>query len=199
VDPDPDPRIHASDLSIRIQIRIRILDPDPGIFVIDLQDANKKLISLNKIFCLLLFECTFTSFFKEKIQKESQNSRNQGFSYYFCMIIEGSESGSGSIPLTNGSGSGSRRPKNMWIRWIRIRNTVIICLGSSLKGQLCEAVKEKEKTCHATVLLMYLCNVYIAPTMQIYIYRRENRPELYEYALQNTLFVHTIFICTPNS
>ncbi len=27
--------------------------------------------------------------------------------------------GSGSIPLTNGSGSG--RPKNMWIRWIRIR------------------------------------------------------------------------------
>jgi hypothetical protein len=37
-------------------------------------------------------------------------------------MIEGSGSvaGSGSIPLTNGSGSGSRRPKN---RWIRIRNT----------------------------------------------------------------------------
>jgi hypothetical protein len=39
------------------------------------------------------------------------------------MMIEGS--GSGSIPLTSGSGSG--RPKNMWIRWIRIliriRNT----------------------------------------------------------------------------
>ncbi len=33
--------------------------------------------------------------------------------------------GSGSIPLTNESGSGSMRPKNMWIRWIRsrIRNT----------------------------------------------------------------------------
>ncbi len=30
-------------------------------------------------------------------------------------MIEGS--GSGSIPLTNGSGSG--RTKNMWIRWIR--------------------------------------------------------------------------------
>ncbi len=27
-------------------------------------------------------------------QKESQNSRNQGFSYYFCMMIEGSGSGS---------------------------------------------------------------------------------------------------------
>jgi hypothetical protein len=69
------------------------------------------------MFCLLLFEGTFTSFFKDKSQKESQNNRNQGFSYYFWLMIE--ESGSGSVPLTNGSGSG--RPKNMWIRWIRIR------------------------------------------------------------------------------
>ncbi len=55
-------------------------------------------------------------FSKIKIQKESQNRRKQGFSYYFCMMIEGS----GSIPLTSGSGSGSWRPKNTWIRWIRI-------------------------------------------------------------------------------
>jgi hypothetical protein len=47
-------------------------------------------------------------FSKIKSQKESQNSRIQGFSYYFCMMTEGS--GSGSIPLTSGSGSG--RPKN---------------------------------------------------------------------------------------
>ncbi len=32
--------------------------------------------------------------------EESKNSRNQGFSYYFCMMIEGS----GSIPLISGSG-----------------------------------------------------------------------------------------------
>jgi hypothetical protein len=44
---------------------------------------------------------------------KSQTSRNQSLSYYFCLIIEGSGSGS----LTNGSGSG--RPKA-----IRIRNTV---------------------------------------------------------------------------
>ncbi len=39
---------------------------------------------------------------------KSQNSRNQGFSNYFCFMVEG---------------YGSGRPKNMWIRWIRIRNT----------------------------------------------------------------------------
>jgi len=57
-------------------------DSDPAIFVISLQDANKKLIFIY-FFSLLLFEGTFTSFFKIKSQKESQNSRNQGCSYYF--------------------------------------------------------------------------------------------------------------------
>jgi hypothetical protein len=36
-------------------------------------------------------------------------------------MIEVSGSGAGSIPLTNGSGSVSKSPKNMWIRWFRIR------------------------------------------------------------------------------
>jgi hypothetical protein len=42
------------------------MDPDPAIFVIDLQDANE-----NKFFffCLLLFKGTFTSFFKDKKSK----------------------------------------------------------------------------------------------------------------------------------
>jgi hypothetical protein len=43
-----------------------------------------------------------------KSQKESQNRRNRGFSYYFCMMIEGSGSGAGS-----GSGSGSWGPKHV--------------------------------------------------------------------------------------
>jgi hypothetical protein len=67
---------------------------------------------------------TFTSFFKDKKSKRSHKtvSRNQGFSYYFCLKTE--ESGSGSVPLTNGSGSRSRRPqKNIRIRRIQIRNT----------------------------------------------------------------------------
>ncbi len=64
-------------------------------------------------------------FSKIKSKKKLQTSRSQGFSYYFCMMIEGSgfAAGSGLIPITNGSGSGSRRPKNIRIRRIRIRNT----------------------------------------------------------------------------
>jgi hypothetical protein len=46
------------------------LDPDPAIFFIDLQDANKKTNFSKKLFCLLLFEGTFTSFSKMKSQKE---------------------------------------------------------------------------------------------------------------------------------
>jgi hypothetical protein len=81
-------------------------DPDSALFIIDLQDGNKKLMFFKKFFYILLFEGTFTAFFKVK---KSQNSRNQGFFYYFCFILEGSGSGSragsGSITLTNGSGS----------------------------------------------------------------------------------------------
>jgi hypothetical protein len=61
----------------------------------------------------LLFKGTCTSFSKIKNQKEvTKRSRNQGFSYFLCLVIEGS--GSGSLPLTDGSGS--RRSKNVWIR-----------------------------------------------------------------------------------
>jgi hypothetical protein len=45
-------------------------DPDPSIFITDLQDANKKQIKKKKFFCLLLFEGTFTSFSKTKSQKD---------------------------------------------------------------------------------------------------------------------------------
>ncbi len=60
------------------------------------------------------------SFFKEKkVIKVTKQYRNQGFSYNFCLTIEGS----GSKPLSNGSGS--RRPKNTrFLRFrLRIRNT----------------------------------------------------------------------------
>jgi hypothetical protein len=46
-------------------------DPYPSIFIIDLQDAKK--ISL-KFFCILLFEGTSTSFFKDKKSKRSRKT-----------------------------------------------------------------------------------------------------------------------------
>jgi len=48
-------------------------DPDPSIFIIDLQDANKKII-YKKFFCIFLFEGTFTSFFKDKKSRRSHNT-----------------------------------------------------------------------------------------------------------------------------
>jgi hypothetical protein len=37
-----------------------VANPDPAIFLIDLQDANKKQIFLEKFFFFLLFEGIFT-------------------------------------------------------------------------------------------------------------------------------------------
>ncbi len=50
---------------------------------------NFELETKNVFLFYLLFEGTFTSFFKDKKPKSSQNSQNQGFSYYFYLMIEG--------------------------------------------------------------------------------------------------------------
>ncbi len=58
---------------------------------------------------------------------KSQNGRNQDFSYFFCLMIEGSGSEAGFVPLTSGSGW----PSNIRILWIRIRKTAQLTLYSS--------------------------------------------------------------------
>ena len=50
------------------------MDPDPSIFIIDIQDDNKKLIKKKKVFCILIFEGTFTSFFQGKKSKRSHKT-----------------------------------------------------------------------------------------------------------------------------
>ncbi len=71
------------------------MDPDPAIFVIDLQDANKK---------------------------KSQNSRNRGFSYYFFLMIEGSGgpktygSGGSEFGTLTGMGEGFSMRRNICTR-----------------------------------------------------------------------------------
>jgi hypothetical protein len=97
-------------------------DLDPSIFITDLQDGNKKLIFL-KVFLYITVLRYLYIIFKAKKAKIFHITVDQGYSYYICLMIEGSGSGAGSgsrsIPLTNGSGSG--RPKNTWVRLIRIR------------------------------------------------------------------------------
>jgi hypothetical protein len=84
-------------------------NPGPDIFVIDLQEANKKLFK-KKLFCLLpTFEGHLHHFSKIKSQNEVSKQYVEGFSYYFCSMIEESVSESEFIPLANGPGS--RRPK----------------------------------------------------------------------------------------
>jgi hypothetical protein len=104
---DPDP---AWDLD---------LTPDLTPFFSDFEDGKKIVLTF---FSYNLPAGTLSSvlkikfFAKKKILKASYQSAQHLYGKR-----EGSGAGSGSIPLTNGSGSG--RPKNMWIRWIRIRNT----------------------------------------------------------------------------
>jgi hypothetical protein len=50
------------------------MDPDPAIFNIDLQSRRQQKTNLKKVFYLLLFEGTFTSFFKDKKSKRSHKT-----------------------------------------------------------------------------------------------------------------------------
>jgi hypothetical protein len=57
-------------------------DPDPAIFVSNLQDINKKKFS--KVFCSILFEGIFTSFFKDK--KSSGSHKTKGIIVFLTIF-----------------------------------------------------------------------------------------------------------------
>ena len=70
-------------------------DPDPAIFIIYLQEANKKQVLKEKFSCILLFEGTFTSYFKYNESKRSHKTVEIKVlltNYYICLMIEGSGS-----------------------------------------------------------------------------------------------------------
>ncbi len=77
-------------------------------FIIDLQDANKKLI-FKIAYAYYFLKVHLHNFSKIKSQKEVTKQQKSRFFLFLCLMIEGT--GSGSITLTSGSGSGSRRPK----------------------------------------------------------------------------------------
>jgi hypothetical protein len=70
-----------------------IRDPDPALFVCDFQEANKK-----KIFAYYFLQVYFYQSSK-LLKVKPLNNRNQGFSSLFCLLMEGSEAGSGSVQI----------------------------------------------------------------------------------------------------
>ncbi len=77
-------------------------DSDPVPFIGRFQDTNKNKIYLSFLLITNLLEGTFTVLYEHQswkiilyiVLKKSQNSRNQGFSYFFYLMIKGSRSGS---------------------------------------------------------------------------------------------------------
>jgi hypothetical protein len=112
-------RIHDILMWIRIRGSMPLTTGSGSCYFRSLPSRRKQKIIIKSFSAYYFLKIHLNHFSKIKILKKSQHRRNRGFSYYFCLMIEGS----GSIPLASGSGSG--RPKNMWIWWIRslIRNT----------------------------------------------------------------------------
>ncbi len=77
---DPDPRIRTTGFRIRSLL----------LFFRGWQDSNKTKFFVLKVFCLLLFEGTFTSVFKYKKSKRSQKIVEIKFFLFFCLLLEGS-------------------------------------------------------------------------------------------------------------
>jgi hypothetical protein len=64
-------------------------DPDPGIFVIDLQHANKKLICRKQFFCLLLFEGTLLHLHHFPKKKSKKDVTEHWESRFFILFLLG--------------------------------------------------------------------------------------------------------------
>ncbi len=63
-----------------------------AIFVLDLQDANTKLFFSRSFSAYYFLKVHLHNFNNIKSHKKSYNSRSQGFSCHFCLMIEGSGS-----------------------------------------------------------------------------------------------------------
>ncbi len=138
-----------------------LMDTDPAVFIIDLQDANKKQVLL-KFFCILLFEGTFTSFLKDKKSKKRHKTVEiKVFSYYFCLMIEGSGYGS-RRPKTCGSGFGFLTLIFRHISWISTWGMYCMVLYSANvchKTCLCGIILKDCKKMKSGLIVSF-CNLF---------------------------------------
>jgi hypothetical protein len=101
-------------ISVRIRIRIRGSVPLTyrsgfGSCFLSVVDKISTRIFFFKVFLFITFwRYIFVSLQRQKVKKISQNSRNQGF----LLLVYGKI-----LIRTNNNGSGSRRPKNIRIRF----------------------------------------------------------------------------------
>ncbi len=108
-------RIHEILVGIRIRRSMPLTNGSESCYFRHWPSKCQQKTNLTKkFFCLLHFEGTFTSFFKDK--KVLKIHKTVGIKVFLLFLHD--DDGSGSIPRTNISGSG--RPKNVRIR---IRNT----------------------------------------------------------------------------
>ncbi len=108
---EPALRIHDILVWIRIRGSMPLTNGSGSFYFHHWHSRCRQKTNFKKVFLHITFWRYFYIIFRSEVKKKSQNSRNQGFSSYLCLMIEGSEAESGSIPMTNRSGSGSRRPK----------------------------------------------------------------------------------------
>ncbi len=89
-------------------------------------------------------QCFASDFLKvhfpqSKSQKEvKKNSKNQAFSYFWCLLMEGPGCGS----VTNKDGSRSKRPKNIRLLRIRIHVTLHFTLAKNASLAFNSKVKD---------------------------------------------------------
>ncbi len=111
------PVLRIRDILVRIRIRGTVpLANEFGSWYFREWPSRRQLkFFFSNIFCFLLLKLHLHHFSKIKCHKEVTTQQElRFFLLYFCLIIEGS--GAGSVPLTNGSGSGRLKNMRIWIR-----------------------------------------------------------------------------------
>jgi hypothetical protein len=85
----PRPVLRIHDILVSIRIRGSMPLTYGSGFGSYFQDANKKQICLKRFSAYYFLKVHLHHFSKIKSEKKSQNSWNEGFSHYFCLMIEG--------------------------------------------------------------------------------------------------------------
>ncbi len=106
----------------------------------------------------MLFEDTFTSFFKDKMLKRSHKTVEvMFFLKYFCLM---EISGPGSVTLNNGSGSGSGRPQNIRRRRMGQEGQKVhwlSCCFHNWRGEVSPSNTRKKSSSWRAVDILPLC------------------------------------------